>query len=50
MGGAESGAVDAEKSDADFLRSRWPGLTEQAVRRITSLITAELATREREGG
>jgi len=40
IGGAESGAVDA----ADFLRSRWPGLTDQAVQRITSLIMAELAT------
>ena len=44
IGGAESGAVDAAASNADFLRARWPGLTDQAIRRITSLIMVELDT------
>jgi hypothetical protein len=43
---AKSGALAAPTSHADFLRVRWPGLTDQAVRRITSLIEAELRERD----
>jgi len=40
-GAAKSGAVDAAKGDADFLRSRWPELADEAIRRIMAVVHLE---------